>query len=91
MGIYEKPIASVILSDERLKTGFLAVVQWVKDSGLCILSCCGGVGLILTLAQWVKDLVLAAAVAQVATVAWIQSLAWEFPHAAGVAKKKKKD
>ena len=25
--------------------------------------------------------------AQVDTVAWIQSLAWEFPHAAGVAKK----
>ena len=31
---------------------------------------------------------MAAAVAQVATVVWIQSLALELPHAMGVAKKK---
>ena len=36
------------------------------------------------LAQWVKDPALQSAVAQV------QSLAWELPQAAGLAKKKKK-
>ena len=32
---------------------------------------------------------IATAMAQVATAAQVQSLAWEFPHAAGSAKKKK--
>ena len=36
-------------------------------------------------AQGVKDLT---AVAQLAAVAWIQSLAWECPYATGAAKKK---
>ena len=29
------------------------------------------------------------AVAQVTAVTWVQSLAWEFPHAMGAARKKK--
>ena len=36
-------------------------------------------------AQWVKDLILPTAVAQVTTVGQVQSLAWELPHAAGAA------
>ena len=43
------------------------------------------------MAQQVKDLVAAVtAAAQVATVAWVPSLAPEFPHATGIAKRKKK-
>ena len=42
------------------------------------------------MAQRVKDLALATASAKVEAVAWIQSLAREFPHALGVAKKRKK-
>lgn len=39
-------------------------------------------------AQQVKDLAgIVAAVVQVATVAWVWSLAWDLPHAAGAAKK----
>ena len=61
--------------------------------------------LIPTLAQWVKDLALPWAVAQVADVAWIWSCyshnigwqlqlqieAWELPYATGVALKRKKN
>ena len=38
-------------------------------------------------AQWVKDLGVAAIVVQVATAAWVQSLAWELSHAVSAAKK----
>ena len=38
--------------------------------------------------QWVKDLAMVTAVAQAAAVAWVQSLAWKLPKAAGVAKNK---
>ena len=38
------------------------------------------------MAQQVKD----PALLQVLTAAWFQSLAWEVPHAADVAKKRKK-
>ena len=37
--------------------------------------------------QWVKNLT---SVAQVAAKAWVQSLAWELPHASDVAIKFKK-
>ena len=37
--------------------------------------------------QWVKDLALSTAVAQVTAVMWVQSLAWELQHASGIAKK----
>ena len=37
--------------------------------------------------QWVKGTSVAAALAQVAAMTWIQSLAWELPHAAGMAIK----
>ena len=40
------------------------------------------------MAQQVKDLALLLQVAQVAAVAWIRSLLWEFPQASGEAKKK---
>ena len=45
----------------------------------------GCVGLISSPAQWVKDMVLSAAVAWVAAAAQIQSLAWELPYAMGAA------
>ena len=38
--------------------------------------------------QQVKDPVLSLVL--VTAVAWVQSLAWELPHATGAAKKKKK-
>jgi len=37
--------------------------------------------------QLVKDLALLTAVAQVAAVSWVQSLAQELPHATGAAQK----
>lgn len=40
------------------------------------------------MAKWVKDLPVAAAVAQAATVAWVRSLAQELPCAMDAAKKK---
>ena len=39
-------------------------------------------------AQWVKDLAVVLAAAWLATGVWVQSLAWENPHASGVAKNK---
>ena len=42
------------------------------------------------MAQPVKDPALSTAVAQVMAVAWVQSLAWDFPHAIGTAKTKTK-
>ena len=48
-------------------------------------------GLIPSLAQWVKGAGVAAATVWVAAVAPIQSLAWELPYAAGVALKKKEE
>ena len=51
-------------------------------------------GLIPGLVHWVKGSGIAASIAQIAAVAWIQSLAQELPYATGVAikigKKKKK-
>ena len=41
-------------------------------------------------AQWVKDSVVTA-VAPVAAVASVRSLAWELPYAVGAAKKKRKE
>jgi len=43
------------------------------------------------MAQRVKNPALSLAAAQDTSVAWVQSLAGEFPHAVGVSKKKKKD
>ena len=53
-------------------------------------------GLIPGLVHWVKGSGIAASIAQIAAVAWIQSLAQELPYATGVAikigkKKKKKE
>ena len=42
------------------------------------------------MAQQVKDLTLSTAVAQVASMVPVRSLARELPHAMGVAKKEKK-
>ena len=42
------------------------------------------------MAQWVKDLALSVQWPRVAAMVWIQSLAWELPHVAGVAKTKTK-
>ena len=42
------------------------------------------------LVQWVKGSGIAAAVVELAAVAWIRSLTWELPHAIGEAIKKKK-
>ena len=64
-------------------------------------SCCGSVvmnptsihkdvGLIPGLAQWVKDSVLLWPWYRQAAAAPIQPLAWELPHAMGMALKKKK-
>ena len=41
-------------------------------------------------AQWIKDLTLISAVAQVTAVMWVWFLAWELPHTMGEAKRKKK-
>ena len=49
-----------------------------------------GTGLIPGLVQWVKGSDIAAAAAQVAAVAQLQSLARELPYAVGVAIKLKK-
>ena len=38
------------------------------------------------MAQWVKDWVVTA-VALIPAVVWVQSLAWELPHAMDAAKK----
>ena len=49
--------------------------------------------MISSLAQWLKESIIAAATAQVAAVARIQSLVWELPCVMGAAiklKKKKK-
>ena len=54
------------------------------------LGCCRGMGLIPKLTQWVSGSGIATAVAQVAALAQIQSLACELPYAAGAAIKKKK-
>ena len=41
--------------------------------------------------QWVKDLVLSSQCLGSPALVWVQSLAWELPHAMGVAKKEKKE
>ena len=41
------------------------------------------------MAQWVKDLAIATAVAQVAIVVWVQCLAQGIPHSSAAKKKKK--
>ena len=43
------------------------------------------------MAQQVKDLLVVSTAARAAAVAWVQSLAWQPPHALGGAKKKKKE
>ena len=47
-------------------------------------------GLILGLAQWIKDLVWLWLWHRLAAAASIRSLAWEFPYAAGAALEKDK-
>ena len=46
---------------------------------------CKNIG-VHAVAHWVKNLT---ASAQVASEVWVQSLAWELPHAAGTARKKR--
>ena len=41
--------------------------------------------------QWVKESSTAPAVAQVAAVAWIQSLAWELSHVVGEVIRKERE
>ena len=55
---------------------------WSNCSGS---SHCGGAGSIPSLVQWVKGSNVAAAAVQAAAMVQIQSLAWEFPQAMGVA------
>ena len=57
-----------------------------KKEPNCIISgCCGGVGSIPSLVQWVKGSCIATAKAELVFVVQIQSLAWELPYALGVA------
>ena len=51
--------------------------------------CRGGMGSILSLAEWVKGSSVAAPVLKVAAAYWIHSLAWKLPYAAGAAIKEK--
>ena len=53
-------------------------------------SVCEDVGSNGGLTQWVKDLVLPHAVAQVTDEAQIRPLTWELPYATGCKKEKKK-
>ena len=53
-------------------------------------SICEDTGSVLSLDQWVKDLVLLWLWRRPAATAPIQPLAWERPHASGTALKKKK-
>ena len=64
------------------------MVQWVKNPTVMVRV----PGSIPSPAQWVKWCGVAEAVAEVAAMAWIQSLAQELPYAASAAilKKKKK-
>ena len=55
------------------------MAQWVKSLTAEAQVHCRGEGLIPGLVQWVKGSGVAIA------VAWIQSLAWEFPYATGAA------
>ena len=70
--------------------GVSTVVQWVKNSIAVAQVCYGGTDSTPGQVQWVKGSDVAAALAQVAPVAWIQFLAWELSYAAGMAIKKKK-
>ena len=66
--------------------GVPAVAQWVKEpTDYSVLGRCRGVGLIPSLAQWVKGSGIAAAGVQVAATAWVQSPAKEIPCAVGAA------
>ena len=42
------------------------------------------------MSQQVKDLMLSLHQIRVAAMVWVQSLAWELPHATGMTEKKKK-
>ena len=63
--------------------GVPAGLQCIKNLECSGSGCCGGVNSIPGLVQWVKEFSIAAAAAQ------IQSLAQELPYAIGVAIKKK--
>ena len=62
-------------------------MQWVKNSTAGRSGHCGGAGLIPGPAQWFKISRAAAAVAQFAAMAQIQSLAEELPYAVGMTIK----
>ena len=59
------------------------MAQWVKNPT-------AGKGSILGTIQQVKGSAMAMTAAQVTAAAWIQSLAWELPHAVGVDLKEKR-
>ena len=64
------------------------MAHWVRNLECNSSSRCRGAGSIPGPVQQVKGSGTAAAVAQVATVAQIQSLAWEYPSAVSAAIKK---
>ena len=64
--------------------------QQRKEKNPTAAGCCWGTDLILSPEQWVIGSEIAAAMVQIATVAWIQSLPWELPFAMGTAIIKKR-
>ena len=61
------------------------MVQWVKNLDCSGSGYCRGASLIPGAGQWVKGSSVVAAAAWVTSVAQVQSLVWELPHASGMA------
>ena len=74
---------------KKANIGIPVMVQWVKNltAAALVAERCGFDS---QLVQWVKGSGTVTAVARVAAVAWIQSLAWELSYAMSTAIKKKR-
>ena len=72
---------------KKANIGIPVMVQWVKNltAAALVAERCG-----FDSQVWVKGSGTVTAVARVAAVAWIQSLAWELSYAMSTAIKKKK-